>query len=62
MEDFTTHKDEERKKRYISRMIGKQLPLWSHIPLNLLTPAYYSRYLTWQEPTLNGGIKYIEDK
>ena len=41
------HQDEERKKRYINRHIKKELPLWSHIHLNLLTPAYYSRYLTW---------------
>ena len=62
MEDFTTHKDEERKKRYINRHIKNELPLWSHDPENLLTAAYYSRYLTWQEPTIEQGLKYIEDK
>ena len=62
MEDFTTHGDEERKKRYINRHIKKELKYWSHDPENLLTAAYYSRYLTWQYENINDAIKYIEDK
>ena len=62
MEDYTTHGDEERKKRYINRHIKRELEFWSHTKENLLKPAYYSRYLTWQEPNIPAGIKYIEKK
>ena len=41
------HKDPKRKARYINRHIKNELPLWSHELENLLSPAYYSRYLTW---------------
>ena len=46
-EDFTVHKNVDRQKRYINRHIKNELIYWSHDLQNLLTPAYYSRYLLW---------------
>lgn len=56
------HKDTKRKARYINRHIKNELPLWSHDLENLLLPAYYSRYLTWQTEDIDDAINYIEDK
>jgi hypothetical protein len=55
MQDYTLHKDELRKSRYISRTI--------HQPIfNVNSPAFWSRNLLWNKKTLNESIKDIEKR
>ncbi len=49
--DFTQHKNEERKMRYISR--HQKNEDWN----NPLTAGFYSRWITWNKPTLTESIK-----
>jgi hypothetical protein len=54
-EDFTTHKDVERKKRYESR----------HRNDNLNDPysaGFWSMHLLWNKPTISASIKDIENR
>lgn len=52
-EDFTTHKDKERRERYINR--HKKNEDWD----DYLTAGYWSRYLLWNKPTIRESIKDI---
>ena len=51
-EDFTTHKDEERKGRYIKRHMKNED--WT----NPLTAGMWSRWILWNRPTI---LETIED-
>jgi 2,3-bisphosphoglycerate-independent phosphoglycerate mutase len=50
MEDFTTHKDEERRQRYIAR--HKANEDWS----SPMTAGALSYFVLWSSKTLRGGI------
>ena len=52
--DFTQHKDEERKKNYIARHKPNQN--WN----DLKTAGAWSRWLTWNKPTISASIKDME--
>ena len=54
--DFTKHKDEERKERYIARHGATQS--WTDIN----KPQTWSRYLLWEEKTIPKAIKKMERK
>lgn len=49
--DYTIHKDEERKQRYIAR--HKANENWN----DPMTSGSLSRYILWNKPTLNESIK-----
>jgi hypothetical protein len=51
-EDYTIHKDPERKQRYIDRHKLKEESLWTHTKDHLMTPSYLSRYILWEKPNL----------
>jgi len=51
MSDYTLHKDEERKNRYIDR--HKKNENWN----NPLTAGFYSRCILWNKPTITESIK-----
>lgn len=57
-EDYTTHKDPERKKRYITRHKNKEN--WNKSGIK--TAGFWSRWLLWGEPTISASIKAIENK
>jgi hypothetical protein len=57
-EDFTTHQDEVRKERYISR--HKQREDWNKTGIN--TSGFWSRWLLWNKPTLVESIKDTEKR
>jgi hypothetical protein len=46
-EDFTTHKDEERKQHYISR--HKKNEDWTKSGID--TPGFWSYHYLWEYPT-----------
>jgi hypothetical protein len=48
--DFTIHKDEARKQRYITR--HRATEDWS----NPITPGALSRYVLWNKTTLSASI------
>jgi hypothetical protein len=50
-EDYTTHKDPERRKRYIDRHRGED---WTRS--GVMTPGWLSRYILWEKPTLRGAV------
>ena len=54
--DFTIHKDEERKQRYIAR--HQKNENWN----DLETAGTFSRYILWNKPTLKESIKDMENK
>jgi hypothetical protein len=49
--DFTKHKNEERKNRYIDR--HKKNENWN----DPKTAGFYSRWITWNKPTITESIK-----
>lgn len=57
-EDYTIHKDPERKQRYIDRHQSNED--WSKSGID--TAGFWSRWLLWGEPTLEQSIKKIENK
>ena len=54
-DDFTIHKDEDRKKRYISRHKNEN---WN----NYMTAGSLSRYVLWEKPNLKDSMKYYANK
>jgi hypothetical protein len=56
-EDYTIHKDDERKARYIKRHKGMG-EHWN----NPTTSGFYALHLLWNKPTLSESIKDTMDK
>jgi len=56
MSDFPTHKDEERKKRYLQR--HKKNENWN----NPMTAGALSRWILWNKPTRSASIKDFKSK
>jgi len=50
MSDFTTHKDESRRERYISR---HRKDLRTNDPMR---PGYLSMYILWNKPTIKASL------
>ncbi len=50
-EDYTIHKDPERKERYIDRHSKNED--WN----NPLTAGFYSRWILWNKPTITESIR-----
>ena len=57
-EDYTKHKDPERKKRYITRHQANEN--WTKSGIK--TAGFWSRWLLWGEPSISASIKAIENK
>ena len=53
--DYTRHKDDERKERYIKR--HKKRENW-----NELNPGSFSRWILWNKKTLSASIKDMEKR
>lgn len=58
MEDYTIHKDKERKKRYIIR--HKNNEDWTKSGIR--TAGFWSRWLLWNKPSLEASARNIEKK
>ena len=57
MQDFTQHKDEKRKKNYLSRH-GKE----DHTISNALSPAFLARHVLWSEKTVPEAVRKLNRK
>ena len=58
--DYTIHKDDARKQRYINRHIKREKQFWTHKRANLLRPSYWAKNLSWNKKTLKASAKDIE--
>ena len=56
MSDFTKHKDEARKQRYIDR--HKKNENWN----NKDTAGFWSRWLLWNKPTIKASYEDIKKR
>ena len=57
-EDYTTHKDPERKNRYIDR--HKNNEDWSRG--GITTAGYYAKNILWNKPTIQQSIRDLNNK
>jgi len=57
-DDYTSHGDEERKKRYIDRHRARED--WGKSGID--TPGFWSRWLTWNKSSIGASISDIENK
>jgi hypothetical protein len=57
-DDYTIHKDSERKERYVER--HKHRENWTKS--GLYTAGFWSRWLLWNKPSLRASIKDTEQK
>jgi hypothetical protein len=57
-EDFTIHKDEERKQRYIKRHEKRED--WGKSGIN--TKGFWSKNLLWNKPTLEASYNDIKKR
>ena len=55
--DFTIHKDEERKLRYIKRHINEN---WTKSGIN--SAGFWSRWLLWNLPTITASYQDIKKR
>ena len=55
--DYTKHKDPKRRENYISRHSKED---WSKS--NVASPAWMSRFILWEKPTLKGAIDNANEK
>ena len=55
-QDFTQHKNEERKRLYIARHRSRED--WT----NPLTSGFWARYLLWNKSSIQQSIEDIENK
>lgn len=53
-EDFTTHKDEARKQRYLKRHEPREN--WN----NPLTAGFWSRWILWNLPTVKASLAFTK--
>lgn len=59
-DDFTTHKDPLRRKRYIKRHAASNREDWSASGYD--TAGYWSRWLLWEKDSLKKAINFMRDK
>lgn len=59
-EDFTIHKDEKRKERYINRHKKREQHLWNKSGIN--SPSFWSLFLLWNKPTIKESYEYIKKR
>lgn len=57
-EDFTTHKDPERKERYIQRHRSRED--WSKDGIH--TAGFWAKHILWNKPSLRDSIRDTEKK
>ena len=56
--DYTIHKTDDRKERYINR--HKRKENWGKSGIK--SAGFWSRWILWNKPTLTSSIKHTENK
>ena len=56
--DFTKHKDEERKERYINRHKNNE----DHTKSGVKTAGFWARWVLWSEPTITTSINKLNKR
>ena len=56
--DFTKHKDEDRKQRYINRHRNKEN--WTKSGID--SAGFWSRWLLWNKPTIKDSYNDIKNR
>ena len=56
-DDYTTHKDPERKARYLARHSGED---WSEAGVN--SAGFWTRWLLWHQPALRASIRDVNQR
>ena len=56
--DFTLHKDEARKNRYILRNEKNESKFWNKSGID--TASFWSRFYLWEKPTKHAAYEYIK--
>ena len=56
--DFTQHKDEDRKTRYLARHKKNE----DHTKSGIKTAGFYSKNILWSEPTIEQSINKLNKK
>ena len=51
-EDYTTHRDEKRRRLYLSRHAARED--WGRA--GVMTAGWLSRQILWERPTLKGAV------
>ena len=57
-EDYTTHRDPERKERYIAR--HRRREDWTRSGIE--TAGFYAKHLLWNKPSLTASVKDLNQK
>ena len=57
-EDFTMHKDEERKQRYINRHKKRESQFWNKSGID--SPSFWALFLLWNKPTIKQSYEDIK--
>ncbi len=60
MSDFTIHKDEERKQRYIKRHEKNESKFWNKSGID--TPSFWSAFCFGKNQPLKKVIKILKEK
>ena len=56
--DFTIHKDEARRQRYVARHEKNESKFWNKSGID--TPSFWSRFLLWNKPTIKESYTDIK--
>ena len=57
-QDFTTHKDNDRKQRYIDRHRNNES--WGKDGVD--TAGFYSKHILWNKPTVQASVADLNNK
>ena len=56
--DFTIHKDEARRQRYIDRHKKNESKFWNKSGID--TASLWARFLLWEKPAIKESYEYIK--
>ena len=59
--DYLKHKDKERRDNYIARHKNEK-KFWKFEEDNYIRPAFYSRWFSWNKPTINKAVRFMNNE
>ena len=58
--DFTQHKDEARRQRYVARHEKNESKFWNKSGID--TPSFWALYLLWNKPSIKESYEDIKKR